>query len=173
MAQHHRSNKKKDIEVPTFVEENEGQLLGKVIAHNGGKYLSVMCSDNKKRIGFINNKLRFKHSQWMSVGDIILVSKRDYDDSKCDIICKFTWEQAMEIIKNQNINLDIGDNPEDKNIIFENEQKDNDIYDDDIDAKKRVRDVMNAIGRNDARNKKKQNEERVSPTEENIDAEKI
>jgi translation initiation factor 1A len=36
----------------------------------------------------------FKKRVWMGVGDIILVSIRDFDPAKCDIIHKYTQDEA-------------------------------------------------------------------------------
>jgi translation initiation factor 1A len=37
----------------------------------------------------------FKKRVWMGIGDIILVSLRDFDPEKCDIIHKYTQDEAM------------------------------------------------------------------------------
>ena len=37
----------------------------------------------------------FKNRVWMGIGDIVLVSFRDYDPSKCDIIHKYTQDEAL------------------------------------------------------------------------------
>jgi Translation initiation factor 1A / IF-1 len=36
---------------------------------------------------------------WINVGDIILVSLRDYQDEKCDIIHKYTPDEARTLKK--------------------------------------------------------------------------
>ena len=41
--------------------------------------------------GILKNKI------WMNVGDIVLVSLRDFDESKCDIIHKYSHDDALTL----------------------------------------------------------------------------
>jgi translation initiation factor 1A len=39
----------------------------------------------------------FKKRVWMGIGDIVLVSFRDFDPDKCDIIYKYTQDEALSL----------------------------------------------------------------------------
>ena len=52
----------------------------------------VQCADGVKRLCHICGKMRKK--VWCNQGDIVLVSLRDFQDEKGDIIVKQTAEEA-------------------------------------------------------------------------------
>jgi initiation factor 1A len=61
---------------PTFVEAEEDQLYGRIVRNLGNSNMLVYCNDNKRRICHIRGGIRKKI--WLSVGDIILVSVREF-----------------------------------------------------------------------------------------------
>jgi translation initiation factor 1A len=76
-----------------------GQEYAKVIKSMGGcpPILSIICSDGKERIGVVSGKLRKK--VFCNKEDIVLVNLRDYQDSKCDIIWKYTDRDVKRLVK--------------------------------------------------------------------------
>ncbi|CAE7431908.1 Eif1ax [Symbiodinium sp. CCMP2456] len=80
----------------------------------GNGRCDVQCVDGVKRLCHIRGKMRKK--VWCNQGDIVLVSLRDFQDEKGDIITKYTAEEARslkaygELPENVKINeTDIGD----------------------------------------------------------------
>lgn len=61
----------------------------------GSGHLEVQCFDGEKRIAHIRGKLRKK--VWINPGDVILVSVRDFQDSRADIILKYTSDEARSL----------------------------------------------------------------------------
>ena len=53
------------------------------------------CFDGVKRLGLIRGKLRKKI--WINNGDIILVSLREYQDEKGDVILKYSADEARSL----------------------------------------------------------------------------
>ncbi|KNG75979.1 translation initiation factor eIF-1A [Plasmodium falciparum IGH-CR14] len=53
------------------------------------------CFDGVKRLCHIRGKMRKR--VWINSGDIILVSLRDYQDSKADVIAKYTPDEARSL----------------------------------------------------------------------------
>ena len=53
----------------------------------GNGRLEALCFDGEKRLAHIRGKLRKK--VWINQGDIILLSLRDYQDEKGDVILKY------------------------------------------------------------------------------------
>ena len=76
-----------------------GQEYAKVIKSMGGcpSMLNVNCSDDKERIGVITGRLRKK--VFCNKEDIVLVNLRDYQDSKCDIIWKYSDRETKRLVK--------------------------------------------------------------------------
>jgi translation initiation factor 1A len=60
------------FECKIFNTDVETNLIGKI------------CGSMRKRV-------------WINIGDIVLVSTRDFDSSSCDIIHKYTLEEAMTL----------------------------------------------------------------------------
>merc|ERR1719277_2103564 len=98
-----------------------------------------MCFDGMKRLCHIRGKLRKK--VWINSGDIILLGLRDYQDTKADVILKYTSDEARnlkaygELPESAKINENAGmeDDFED-NITFDNFDDDDDDDDDDIEG---------------------------------------
>ena len=60
--------------------------------------MRVLCFDKRERLALIRGKM--KRRCWIQLSDIVLVSLRDFQDDKCDIIQKFTDDQVKVLVKN-------------------------------------------------------------------------
>lgn len=67
-----------------------------------GRY-SIMCYDKVSRMGIVAGRL--KKSSRIDKGALVLVSLREYQDNKCDIIYHYTAEDIDKLTKSNNINL--------------------------------------------------------------------
>lgn len=73
---------------PICYERLEGQMFGRIIKVLGNCNLLVYCNDGRERICHIRGNMRKK--VWMSVGDIVLISIRNFNDKdNIDNISKF------------------------------------------------------------------------------------
>jgi translation initiation factor 1A len=61
----------------------------------GNGRVEAYCFDGVTRLGHIRGKMRKK--VWITAGDIILVSLRDYQDGKVDIIHKYNADEARSL----------------------------------------------------------------------------
>jgi len=61
----------------------------------GNGRCETACFDGTKRLCHIRGKMRKK--VWVCTGDIVLVSLRDFQDEKGDIINKYTAEEARNL----------------------------------------------------------------------------
>jgi len=66
-----------------------------VIKMLGNGRLEALCFDGEKRLAHIRGKLRKK--VWINQGDIILLSLRDYQDEKGDVILKYSADEARSL----------------------------------------------------------------------------
>src|SRR5436190_11772739 len=61
----------------------------------GNGRLEALCFDGSKRLAHIRGKLRKK--VWINQGDIILLSLREYQDQKGDVILKYSADEARSL----------------------------------------------------------------------------
>eukprot|EP00922_Rhytidocystis_sp_ex-Travisia-forbesii_P057431 GHVS01085056.1.p1 GENE.GHVS01085056.1~~GHVS01085056.1.p1 ORF type:complete len:153 (+),score=20.30 GHVS01085056.1:95-553(+) len=75
--------------------KEEGQEYGQVLRMLGNGRLESFCFDGVKRLCHIRGKMRKR--VWVNSGDIVLVSLRDYQDEKGDVIAKYTPDEARAL----------------------------------------------------------------------------
>lgn len=129
-----RGKNENEKEKRELVFKEDGQEYAQVIKMLGNGRLEAMCVDGVKRLCHIRGKLRKK--VWINNGDIILLGLRDYQDTKADVILKYTPDEARnlksygELPEGTRINENIDDGEmEGDNICFD----DFDGSDDEID----------------------------------------
>ena len=61
----------------------------------GNGRLEAQCFDGEKRLAHIRGKMRKK--VWINQGDIILLSLRDFQDAKADVILKYSADEARNL----------------------------------------------------------------------------
>lgn len=75
--------------------ENE-QYYARLIKPLGDGRFECECFElGETKIAHIRGT--FRRRVWMGIGDIVLISYRDFDDSKCDIIYKYTIDEAIAL----------------------------------------------------------------------------
>ncbi|KAF7634962.1 S1-like domain-containing protein [Meloidogyne graminicola] len=123
-----KGSKKPIIKSELIEKDSDMQVYAKVQAMLGNCHLIAFCFDEKcfrTRLCRIRGKLRKR--TWIRTGDIILVSKRDYQDYKADVILKYS---SFEV----NLLRNSGELP--KGIIFNNDDYDDDVENRDKEIKK-------------------------------------
>ncbi|KAJ2331332.1 Translation initiation factor 1A, partial [Coemansia sp. RSA 2681] len=104
-----------------LVFKEEGQEYAVVLKMLGNGRVSAKCFDKETRIAQIRGSMRKK--VWINVGDIILVSLRDFQDNIADIILKYNPDEARDL-------KTYGELPEDTKIEdteARSDEEDNDI----------------------------------------------
>ena len=110
-----------------------------VVKMLGNGRLEAMCFDGTKRLAHIRGKLRKK--VWINQGDIILLSLRDFQDDKADVLFKYSPDEARnlkaygELPETAKINEGetFGGGEEDDNVEFDEGSDDSDNNDVNID----------------------------------------
>ena len=90
-----RKRKKNSNFTRELILKEEDQEYAKAMKMLGNGCVECYCFDQKKRIGKICGTMRRR--VWISPGDIVLVSIRPFNDSKCDIILKYFPEEAKQL----------------------------------------------------------------------------
>jgi translation initiation factor 1A len=78
------------------------QEYGKVIRMLGDKRIMVMLPDHTEIMGIIGGGLKRKRV-FISVDDVVIVSRRDFQEDKTDVIYKYTPEEVKKLIQYQEI----------------------------------------------------------------------
>jgi translation initiation factor 1A len=79
-----------------LVFKADGQYYAHVIKSLGGGRFDIECDDGVQRIGKLRGNMR--RSQWVSAGCIVLVSLREFEDSKkADILLKYSDTAAKHL----------------------------------------------------------------------------
>ena len=86
-----------------LVIKDEGEEYAQILRLLGQGRVEAKCFDGQKRMCTIRGKLR--NRVWINVGDIILVSLREFGDDKADVVHKYYPEEAFEL-------QDLGEIPE-------------------------------------------------------------
>jgi initiation factor 1A len=93
-----------------FLPEQD-QIFGRVIRNLGQRRMLVFSNDNKIRMCHIRGSMR-RGSSWISVGDIVLITRRDFeklpekpgDYENADIISRYDKDLVSDLKKVQGIN---------------------------------------------------------------------
>jgi len=84
-----------DEEKRELVVKEDGQEYAQVIRMLGNGRLEAQCFDQKTRLCHIRGNMRKK--VWVTPGDIILISLRDFQDGKADVILKYNSDEARKL----------------------------------------------------------------------------
>ncbi|RKP36224.1 nucleic acid-binding protein, partial [Dimargaris cristalligena] len=90
-----RGKNENEGEKRELVFKEEGQEYAQVTKMLGNGYVEAQCFDGIKRIAHIRGKMRKK--VWINQGDIVLLSLRDFQDDKADIILKYNADEARNL----------------------------------------------------------------------------
>jgi translation initiation factor 1A len=130
-------------EVPVFVEAKEDQMYGRVIQVLGNRNTLTFCNDNIIRLCHIRGSIR--KDMWISVGDIVLISIRDFlcdkrdKYQKGDILYKYDRDLYSKLKKEEGINIKLFLNIESagimelKRIMEAKIELENDIFSNEVD----------------------------------------
>lgn len=117
-----RGNNKTQIKRELVLKE-EGTVYGQVLKMLGNGRVDVYCFDSVKRIGNIRGKM--KRRVWIAAGDVVLISLRDFQNEKCDIILKYTPEEVRQLKAQDQIpeSIEVNENENHGDIEFENDKE--------------------------------------------------
>jgi translation initiation factor 1A len=73
----------------------EGQEYAQAGRMLGNGRLEAICFDGKTRMAHIRGKLLKR--VWISTGDVILVTLRDFQDGKADVVHKYNPDQVRQL----------------------------------------------------------------------------
>lgn len=132
-----RNKKKSTNIVKNYLidEEYEEYALSKKLL--GNCRVSLLTNSGEEVIGIIRGNMRkFNKRVLIEVGDIVAVSKRDFQTNKVDIVHKYNLEQTQSLINNKQLsdvlinqyykNSHKTDKTDDTHIIFDDKEENSD-----------------------------------------------
>lgn len=87
-----------------LILKDDDTEYAKLIKPLGNSRFETSCNDGITRIAHIRGKMQKKI--WLKAGDVVLVSLRDFQQEKCDIIHKYSDDEVIELIKCKHITND-------------------------------------------------------------------
>jgi len=75
-----------------FPKIKEGEIFGVADQLLGASRIKVMCEDGTSRMGRIPGKIRKR--MWIREGDLLIVRPWEFEDTKADIMYRYTKTQA-------------------------------------------------------------------------------
>ena len=109
-------------DIKNLIKDGDDQTYAFISNTLGNCRFEVECWDKKKRLAHVRGKL--KKRCWCNKGDLVLVSLRDFQDDKCDIIQKYSDEQRDVLIRKNEITESFAKDGK----TFSNEYEDNISY---------------------------------------------
>lgn len=79
-----------------FKSVEDNQEYAQVTKLLGNCRCSVLCVDGVERLAHIRGTMT-KKKQWIKVGDLVLVSLREFEQNKCDVIYLYTLKEARRL----------------------------------------------------------------------------
>lgn len=123
----HRQQKKQqaNANLRDMVFREDGQQYAQVVRLLGHCRLEAFCFDGTTRLAHIRGNMRRR--VWIRVGDILLISLRDYQDEKADVIHRYSDDESRILKANNEIPAhirldsvnDTMEAPEDDNVDFD------------------------------------------------------
>lgn len=123
-----KNAKNTTVAVRPFILKTDEQEYAKVTKLLGDCRVECECYDKKVRLGIIRNKMRRGKNNRVTLGSIVIVSLREYQDSKADIVHVYNAEETirlrrMNIIPTEQMDMDLDDM-----IRFTNESTDEESF---------------------------------------------
>tara|TARA_B100000686_G_scaffold320945_1_gene373154 strand:- start:2646 stop:3098 length:453 start_codon:yes stop_codon:yes gene_type:complete len=91
----HKRGKKDGYETKVLRYKEEGQEYAQIKNLKGNCRFDVLCFDGKERMATLCGAMRKR--KYVNQNDIVLVSLRDFQDSKCDIIDVYDDNQVQSL----------------------------------------------------------------------------
>ena len=93
---HRGKNQQNDKNQKLSILKEEGTEYGKILERKGGPHMSVRLLSGNTVMGVVRGKMRRR--VWMSRNDIVLVSIRDFQGDKVDIVHKYPEDHVRQLV---------------------------------------------------------------------------
>ena len=117
----------------TTIDDGQEYAIIKDLLGNGR--VNLLCEDNIQRMGRIRGSMRH-HSKKTLVekGDLVIISKRDFEEGKVDICHKFNYDESCKLTREKDFPVNIvkawkstdqkiEDEEENENLVFAEDEQ--------------------------------------------------
>ena len=137
MGGNKRKRGKKQVQEDRELQyKGESEEYAQVIKILGDGRFECTCADGIKRIAHVRGKMRKRI--WIANGDIILVSLRDFEPEKCDVVEKYKEKEVAKLKKAgeipESMVLPSSSETEEKEI---NDENGDIVFEDQVEGKKK------------------------------------
>ena len=96
-----------------YAIKEQGMMYAKVLKKLGGTHMQVLSTNGKIMTAKISGTMRKR--KWINVGDIILVSPRDFETNQdnCDILYCYDYEESKNLVSMGEIAFEINEKEDD------------------------------------------------------------
>jgi len=101
----HKRGKKNTLETKKLRYKEDGQEYAQIKACKGNCRFDLNVFDGKKRMGILCGTMRKR--RFVNQQDVVLVSLRDFEDAKCDIIDVYDDNQVRQLKSEKEIPVSI------------------------------------------------------------------
>jgi initiation factor 1A len=107
-GKNYKKSKQTGTVVKPFIDRQSDQMYARILRNLGGRNMLVYCNDNKIRLCHICGAM--KKFSWLQVGDMVLISLRDFEKTdtdkypKGDILAKYDSDHYSMLKKLPDIN---------------------------------------------------------------------
>ena len=116
----------------TIIKKEDGQEYAKVTKMLGNCKIMAICHDTKERMCRIRGAMRKR--RWINVGDLILISLRDFSDTMVDVIHLYEKDDIHFLQSTKEIILDNFNTEEDviqSDLVDFTNEEDADVFNND------------------------------------------
>ena len=108
----HKRGKKGGYETKALRFKEDGQEYAQITGCKGNCRFDVTCFDGKERIAILCGTMRKR--KYVNLQDVVLVSLRDFQDDKCDIIDTYDDNQVRALKEGKHIpeSIQLGEDSE-------------------------------------------------------------
>ena len=142
----HKRNKNEELKEKTLRLKEEGQEYAQITQCLGNCRFTVMCFDGKERMATMCGGMRKR--RFVNMNDIVLVSLREWQDAKCDIIDSYddnlTRKLKAKGLIPDSINIDsdskqdVDEEENDLGFVFSTEMPDSDSEEDILEEEDKI-----------------------------------
>ena len=86
-----------DVEKRSLLYKDDMQEYSKMTKMLGDRRIMVMLTDQTEVMAIIPGKFRKKC--WMKIGDVLIVSRREFQESKWDVCYKYNEDEVRVLVK--------------------------------------------------------------------------
>lgn len=120
-----RSKNTESIDKRQLLVKEEGQEYAYIVKMLGNNRCECKCNDGRSRLGIIRGSMIRR--VWICLNDLVLVSLREYQDEKADIIHKYTADEEktlrsygeISIINQSDLDNNMNNDTLESNICFD------------------------------------------------------